>query len=283
MSSFSCKFPLLCFAISITVAQLFFPVKSSAELVLTSPPRENDSAGEKIFGPLADYLSQLLGKRVVYKYPNNWLEYQRDMRHDVYDIVFDGPHFVSWRVEHLKHDVLVKLPGELEFVIIVNTDDTEIKTMNDLVGRKICGIPFPNLATLIAISQFQNPVRQPIIWGVSGGYMNVFRAFAARQCRAAVFRSTFFDKQLTAQDRTNTHVLFRSKALPNQAITASKRLSSEDKRKIAIALTKDEAGKAATQTIRKRFGDNKAEPFVTATSEEYQGLYTLLEGVIFGW
>jgi ABC-type phosphate/phosphonate transport system substrate-binding protein len=283
MSRFLSKFFPLYVVVLLSVTQWIFPTLANAELVLTSPPRENDSAGEKIFGPLAEYLSQLLGKKVVYKYPNNWLEYQRDMRHGAYDIVFDGPHFVSWRIEHLKHDVLVKLPGELEFVIIVNTDDTEIRTVNDLVGRKICGIPPPNLATLIAINQFPNPVRQPIIWGVGGGYMNVFRAFAARQCRAAVFRSTFFDKQLTPQDRTNTHVLYRSKRLPNQAITVSKRVSSEDKRKIVLSLTKDEAGKTATQAIRKRFGDDKAEPFVAATSEEYEGLYSLLEGVIFGW
>jgi len=107
-----------------------------AELIMTAPPREQPEAGEKIYAPLAAHLTELLGEKVTYKHPKNWLEYQRDLRHDVYDIVFDGPHFVSWRVAHLNHDVLVKLPGTLEFVIVINKDDQDIKVMKDLVGKK---------------------------------------------------------------------------------------------------------------------------------------------------
>ncbi|WP_455203153.1 PhnD/SsuA/transferrin family substrate-binding protein, partial [Kaarinaea lacus] len=149
---------------------------ASAELILSAPPRENPSVGEKLYGPLASHLTELLGEKVVYQHPHNWLEYQRDIRRGVYDIVFDGPHFVSWRLEHLKHDVLVKLPGTLEFVVVIHDDNDEIKSMKDLIGKKVCAIPPPNLATLTLIEQFNNPVRQPIIWGVNGGFMSVFQS-----------------------------------------------------------------------------------------------------------
>jgi len=33
--------------------------------------------------------------------------------------VFDGPHFVSWRMTKLQHVPLVKFPGNLEFVVAV--------------------------------------------------------------------------------------------------------------------------------------------------------------------
>lgn len=77
----------------LVIASIFNVV--CAELILTAPPREKASVGETLYGPLAQHLSSLLGEPVVYKHPNNWLEYQRDVRKDVYDIVFDGPHFVS--------------------------------------------------------------------------------------------------------------------------------------------------------------------------------------------
>jgi len=255
----------------------------SAELVMTAPPRENAEAGVKIYAPLAEHLTSILGEKVVYKHPKNWLEYQRDLRHDAYDIVFDGPHFVSWRVAHLKHDVLVKLPGTLEFVIVINKEDREIKEMKNLVGKKVCGIPPPNLATLTVIEQFQNPVRQPIIWGVPGGFPNVYETFRKGGCRAAVFRTTFFEKKLTDADRASMRVLYRSKALPNQAISVSSRIGAEHKNKIIRSLTLDETGKKATQGITKRFGGSKAPPFVAANKKEYEDLTLLLEGVVFGW
>lgn len=268
-----CVFALL-FALSIP---------SYAELILSAPPREDSETGTKLYGPLAEHLSKLLGEKVTYVHPNNWLEYQRDLRKDVYDIVFDGPHFVSWRMSHLHHDVLVKLPGTLEFVVIVNSDDPEIKHVKDLIGKKICGIPPPNLATLTVIDQFPNPVRQPVIWGVNGGYMDVFRAFISGKCRAAVFRSTFFEKKLTEQDRANTRVLFRSKALPNQAISVSSRVNDTARKKIVKSLTTAGNGMIATKSISRRFGGKQAKPFVSAKKEEYEQHTQLLEGIVFGW
>jgi hypothetical protein len=60
---------------------------------------------------------------VRYEHPGNWLHYQRNLRNDMYDIVFDGPHFASWRMEHLEHDMLVKLPGNLQFYLLTGADN----------------------------------------------------------------------------------------------------------------------------------------------------------------
>ena len=66
-----------------------------ADLVLTVPPREDFDKGYIQYGPLAEYLSDVIGEKVTYKHPKGWLYYQRDMRANKYDIVFDGPHFMS--------------------------------------------------------------------------------------------------------------------------------------------------------------------------------------------
>ena len=91
---------------------IIFVENVQADLILSAPPRESLEDGQELYGPLAEHLSTLLGEEVTYQHPDNWLHYQRELRNDVYDIVFDGPHFVSWRVKNLKHDVLLKLPGK---------------------------------------------------------------------------------------------------------------------------------------------------------------------------
>lgn len=264
----------------VALLSLFLSLPASADLILSAPPRESSEDGAMLYGPLAEHLTRLLGEKVTYRHPNNWLEYQRDLRKGVYDIVFDGPHFVSWRIEHLHHDVLVKLPGTLEFVVVAFADDGEIKNMRDLVGKKICGVPPPNLATLTVIDQFTNPVRQPIIWGVSGGNVDVYKALKDRECRAAVFRSEFYDKRLTKTIRDNLKELFRSKPLPNQAISAGPRLDSNEKTKIIRSLTLGE-GRNAVQLITNRFAGKHS--FVAASKKEYLAHNYLLEGIVFGW
>ena len=94
---------------------------AAQDLILTAPPREKPEVGAAEYGPLANYLSKLLGKKVKYVHPGNWLNYQREMRADHYDIIFDGPHFASWRIAHLGHDALVRLPGTLEFMPVSYT------------------------------------------------------------------------------------------------------------------------------------------------------------------
>ena len=251
-------------------------------LILTAPPREKKTAGQKIYAPLAQHLTQLLGVKVSYKHPGNWLNYQREMRNDRYDIVFDGPHFISWRQAHLKHEALVKLRGVLGFFLVARTDDKTVSTMDDLIGQKICGISPPNLSTLTILDKFRNPVRQPVIKGVKGGMKGVLKAFKSGKCKAAVFRDSFYKKKLKEDDRASMKILFHSRPLPNQGISVSQRLSPGAKSKIRESLTIG-SGVKATAGILKRFGGKKAKSFIPADRREYDGHNDLLEGVIFGW
>lgn len=253
------------------------------DLILTSPPRETPEAGLQQYGPLADHLSKLLNKKVVYEHPSNWLSYQRDMREDKYDIVFDGPQFISWRMAHLDHEVLVKLTGILQFLMVAEVNDAEVNKPEDLVGKKICSISPPNLSILSILAAFPNPVQQPVVKGIGGeGMGGVLSTFGTTDCRAWVYRNTFYKGKMTDQDRAKVKVIFNSKQLPNQGISVSKRLSDRDKSLMIQSLTLGDGVKATQPTV-KRFGDKDAKAFVPARAEEYVGHNLLLEGVIFGW
>jgi ABC-type phosphate/phosphonate transport system substrate-binding protein len=269
------------FRLSIVVSLLFSGQVMANQLIMTAPPRESAAAGKELYGPIAEYLTKAIGSPVVYQHPGNWMTYQRDMRNDKYDIVFDGPHFVSWRMAHLGHEVLVKLPGNLQFVLLTDANNNKFNTPDDLIGRNICGISPPNLSTLSVLDYYRNPVRQPVIKGIKGGMGKVYKSFKSGKCEAAVLRTAFHKKKLSEEQRREMKELYMSKRLPNQAISVSPRISPQAKRKIAESLTMGD-GVASTAGILKRFG-GKAKSFIHANNQEYQGHNMLLEGVIFGW
>lgn len=252
-------------------------------LILSAPPRETPEAGMKMYGPIATHLTKLLGVQVTYKHPGNWLKYQREMRNDKYDIVFDGPHFIAWRVAHLGHEAIVKLPGKLQFMLVYEKGGVNYDHPDNLIGKRICGISMPNLSTLSILDYYRNPVRQPMIKGIKGGMGKVYKTLVEKKagCHAAVLRTSFFKKKLKQEQRDNLKTLLITKAMPNQGISVSRRVGLELKLRIKNSLTVGD-GVNATSGVLNRFG-GKAKSFIPAKSAEYAGYNNLLEGVIFGW
>lgn len=256
-----------------------------AELLFTAPPREGGSGGtneraEDLYGPIADYLSSVLGEKVTYSNPGNWLNYQNLMRDDKYDIIFDGPHFISWRIEHLGHEAIARMPGPLDFVLIAHADDNSINKIDDLVAHTFCSIPPPNLATLAVMEKFRNPVRQPTIKAIRGGANEAYTAFVNDKCSSVVLRANFFGKKLTDEQRRQAKVIFKTIGYPNQGFSVSKRINAGARAKLKQALL-GEPDKRMLELI-KRYG-KPSDRFVTTDNTEFKGLNNLLEGVIFGW
>lgn len=245
---------------------------SAADLVLTSPPRESEQKAREIFQPIADYLTGALKHKVVFKYSDNWLTYQSEMQKDLYDIVFDGPHFISFRMAKHQHVPLIKLPGKFLFVLIAKKDNNRINTLQDVNGRLLCAPAPPNLATLTVLSQFTNPSRQPILLDTKG-FPQAFKALQEGKCVAAGMQVKIFEK--LDKDKNLSKVLFESKGLPNQAITSSPRLNPEERSKLVEALMSD-AGKKATTKLREEYN---GQDFIPAKAEEYVGHSDLLKDI----
>jgi ABC-type phosphate/phosphonate transport system substrate-binding protein len=247
------------------------PVESA--LVLSAPPRESIEEGDKRFGPMADFLSQALGRKVVYKHPGTWGGYQSDMQSGAYDIVFDGPHFVGWRVEKLGHSVLAKLPGEFLYVGFVRKGNTGIKDIKQLAGQPVCAQSQPNLGTLMLLSEFDNPSRQPVIV-ITEGYDKIYQGVTEGKCVAGMLPKVHLQKH----DISGTYmrVMYSHRAIPEQAITAGPRLSAAEQAKIAEALTAP-GTEATLASFREAYAFGGW--FVRATNEEYAGLGAYLKPV----
>ena len=259
---------------------LLFSHSVIAKIILSAPPREKPEVGETVYGPIAKGLSKILNEEVVYQHPTNWTRYSRDMRAGKYDIVFDGPHFASWRIKHSGHKPVARLSGHLQFYILAKKSDKKLTTIEQLNGKRFCGLATPNLGTMSTFGFFQNPFVQPEIKVIKGGMRIVLKKFMAGECRAAVVRDELY-KKLSKNERKKIRIIAKSKKMPNQAFTTGRKISGEKRNKISKYLA-SKSGILATDALLTRFSKKK-KYWVAPKTIEFKGLSILLEEEIYGW
>lgn len=242
-----------------------------ADYLFTAPPRESQERGIEIYKPIADYLTKATGERFIYKHPGNWTDYSRDMQGQAYDLVFDGPHFVSWRIKNINHDVAVKLPQLHIWRVIVKSDNKTVTSMDDLVGKKVCAPKSPNFGMLTMMSHYPNPDRQPV-HVITKGWKDGFNGVVQGKCEAAVLPKTNhrkFDPDFLKTNSIHTHLPY-----PNQAFTSGPKMSADLKLNVKKSLLSKQ-GQEATLKLRERF--TRGANLVDAENDEYEGVSLVLK------
>lgn len=261
------------FSLMLTMAGLLglFSQTASSEYIFAAPPRESLEKGIKVYKPIADYLTKLTGEQFTYQHPETWTEYSQNMHAEKYDLVFDGPHFVDWRINNLDHSVLVKLPHIFRWQIIARKDDSSINDIQDIVGKKVCAPGSPNFGMLSMFSHYPNPDKQPQHVKIKG-WINVFDGVKNGKCDAGVLPRTnlsVYDKDSKYVKIIHTHLPY-----PNQGFSAGKRINSELKQTIRQGLLSND-GQEAMLNLRKRFA--AGSKLVRADNEEYDGVRIVLK------
>ena len=241
-------------------------VPDSSEYIFSAAPRENAADGNKIYAPIAEYLSQVTGKKIAYKHPGSWGAYQRAMQKGNYDLVFDDAHFNGWRVTKIQHNILVKVPGVFNFVTLIKKENTRTHDVKQLAGYGICAPAPPHLATLSLLEQFTNPARQPMIVD-SDDWKSAYHALLSGKCAAALMPLAILEQ--LDKNSVQTRILYRAQPLPDSAFSAGPRLRNEDQAKILQALLAPAAG-GPTQALRQKYAGGT--PLVAATNGEYANL-----------
>lgn len=248
--------------------------------VLTAPPRESAEAGAKVYGPLAEFLTGVLGKPVVYEHPRNWPTYAHKMRHGEYDLMFDAPHFAAWRFDKQGAKPLVRLPGKISFVLVARVSDTKIQSTDDLIGKRVCMLPSPSLGALSAYALYPNPAQQPEFHSMRS-WVEVAEAVASGECRAGVVRKNDFQHVISADVRNNIKVVGETPELTNQGITVSDRVSDGDRKKMLAALTGPQ-GLIAAKGLLERFSAG-SQNLLPSQESDYEGQDLLRQNMMFGW
>ncbi len=245
---------------------------SADTYIVTSPPRETLEDGKKQYVPIAELLTKITGQTFTYEHPRDWLSYTKNMKNDYYDVVLDGPHFISWRMETLGHTPIVRFSGSLKFMVLVSKDNS-VATLDELGGHLICALAPPNMATLSIQNEFGNPMRQPLILEVTD-FKSGFKSMLAGKCQAAILPVGVY-KRMNKEGAidANAKIIFRSTPIPQQGFSVSERISPELRSQISDALMSED-GHAATAVVRKRFGGNK--DLMVTNLEEYQGYFRYL-------
>jgi ABC-type phosphate/phosphonate transport system substrate-binding protein len=249
-----------------------------ASLILTSAPRGDHAAESATYQPVADFLSKTTGQKVIYKFSDNWLTYQNEMRKGKYDIIFDGPHFVSWRLYHMDHVPLVKLPQQHIWVVVAKSEDNETANLTSLYGRAVCSPAPPNFGALTLYSLFPNPAREPVIVETKS-WQDGFTGVTSGKCKAAIIPQSNW-KKFDPEGKL-TKIVYKHRAFPNQAITvSSKRIPPAMQQKMRVALLSDD-GQAAMKQLREQYAKvgNVLEKLVPATKAEYADVDLILKDV----
>jgi ABC-type phosphate/phosphonate transport system substrate-binding protein len=244
-------------------------------ITMTTAPTQSVADTHKLYGPLAEYLSQASGKQVKLVPVRNFLEYTSKMRKDEFDIIFDGPHFVGWRMTHKEHVPLARLPGELVFMAAVK-DGGVISDIKQLVGKKVCAVNSPNLATLMVLDAFPNPVRQPVIIS-QRSFNDAMQCLKDGKGEAAILPISFWNKFEKSGKTKGLRLLYSTKKqpLPPRTFSISKRVDATSRAKIRQALL-DSEGKPGPKPVLDRF---RSKNFVAAKASEYHDLSRLLLSV----
>ena len=237
--------------------------------IFAAAPMANVQASDSMHIPIATYLTQSTGHEFVYKRSADWASYLRDMRQDRYDLVFDGPQFISWRTEHLHHTPLARLPGSLDFVVVARRDNQKVAQLLDLAGYPVCSRQPPLVDTLVLQAQFGNPYRQPVLT-LTDGHGEAYSGLLEGRCLAAILPIRSYSGHV---NRTTTRILFQSRPLPQYGFSASRRLPSALQTQIAKALL-DVGGATVTRALRELHF--QADPLVPTNRGEYANIHRLL-------
>ncbi len=243
-----------------------------ADLTFSSPPRDTREKEAAIYAPITELLTKIIGQKVTFQYGENYVVYQNQMLKGGYDIVFDGPQFVGWRIAKLNHVPVAKFPGDLSFVLIAQKDNNKVKEPKDLAGRTVCAFPPPNLATVSILVLFDNPVRQPKIVEIQN-FPEAYKNVLSGRCSAGILQTKLYHN--LDKDAKAAKVLYTSPSYPNQAFTLGPRVPVPAVEKVTKALLSPE-GQAATEKLRDAF---KVPKLVPATADEFKGLGKLLKDV----
>lgn len=217
----------------------------SDSLVLAAPPRESLQEGQQYYGAIADYLSGVLQRQVVYRHPGTWGVYRSEMLRGQYDLVFDDPHFNSYRAERLGHEPLVRLPGNFQYAVVLREDRvfTGLQRMN---GRTICTFAPPDLGTQFLLSLFDNPLRQPVLLPIQN-WEESYQGVLAGRCMGAVMPLALL-RQLDPEGR-HTKVLLHSAVMPNQTLSAGPRVTRAERVLVTNAMTSPAGAEAAADLL----------------------------------
>ena len=248
------------------------PALQAAEpLVFSTAPTHSTKKTLEMYQPIVDYLSEATGREIVINTATTFIEYNNNLQKNKYDILFDGPHFVGWRMEKFGHIPVARFPGYIKIVVVIKKD-SKITRMEQLTGKRICSFPSPNMLTMAFFEYFPNPIRQPTPVPARG-FKGLEKCLQRDDVVGAVLRDKMWAKM---KNKENVQILFApDKGYPERTFSLSGDIDPGTRKIITYALLSRQ-GQEYFQPLLKTF---KRDRLVPARPDEYKDLGLLLAPV----
>ncbi len=239
------------------------------DIVFVIQPILSEDQTRRAFQPLADYLGQVTGKRVVIHTLPNFLAYWEVIRQDSgFHLALDAAHFTDYRVKKMGFTVLAKLPDTVSYSLIVNSGALIIDPV-ELIGRTVATTGAPSIGAARLNAMYPNPARQPIMVD-SGTAEEGIQLLLKRKTQAAIVPTPLVSQQMAQGGGVS--VVVTTEPLPHIAFSASPKLDASVREKIRSALI----NAANTDAGRKMLKDVNFERFDPATEQMYNGQSNVL-------
>lgn len=248
--------------------------KSNSDIIVfATAPTHSRHITEKAYTPLLDYLSRATGKQFRLSIPPKFNTYSDNIRQGTYDMVFDGPHYTSWRMVKQNYTPIVRFPGEIK-IVVATKKESKFNSLDDLNKAYVCAFPPPNMLTMAFLSYFPNNRHQLTLMH-NKGFKKLLDCIKQDRGDAVIFRDKLWNK-LDKEDKANLRLIAQPEAgYPERTFSVGPNISHELRQKITDALMSEE-GIEASKEILTLF---KKKKLVHAKSEEYTNLDRLLEGI----
>lgn len=262
---------------------LLFVTKANAQVVLSSAPVFSKQESETLFQPLADKIGKILEIEISYQHPKDWSTYGREMQKGMFDILVDQPHFAQWRTSitsRLDHLMIAVFPGTKRYAVI-SKQTNAIYGLEDLVGKRICAKPSPEISTMVVLSQYRNPVQQPTIFEMNKSPKETLDKLRKNRCYGAIIPYEYFEN-LDQEKKVGLGVYYLSPEIPNMVISISRKIKKEDAQKLKAAFLAGELD-AELKPLMDKFSPGEKPKLLPLKKGDLDMTKNMLRGVLWGW
>jgi phosphonate transport system substrate-binding protein len=261
--------------------------EDAAILKLGIIPERNIFEQRRRYRMLADYLSDVLERRVTLVTSSTYHGALNDMAEGRTDAAFMGSMVAALSLDQIQAQVLVK-PQTADGVstyrgVIFVRDDSPIQSLEDMAGRSIAMVRTTTAGHLFPIYSLNEygflTGERAVAMRWVGTHDQVIHEVAHGRVDAGAAKDLRIDAHEQSDPTTRYRWLSLSEAVPNNALLVRRNLDEafvQQLKKVLLEMDQHESGRQALSV----FG---AERFLPCERGEYQAVYDMTEQLGPGW
>jgi len=227
---------------------------------LVAQPVFPQEQAQRVYQPLADYLTSELNREVQLTVPRNFQQHWIDVKNNMgVDLVLEEAPLTDYRINYKNFVLLVRGNSSVSYSLAAL--DPAYTTRDDLAGLPVATMPAPSTGYLIMARWYNNPLSQARIVSSAVSWNDAIQQIWDDEVVAAIIPSNL------AEQYPQFNILETSVLMPSLALSSSPELDPELRQQIAEAMLRLHQDESNTDVLI----ELNIESFVPAVANEYRG------------